>query len=359
MFQDAFKTLKIAGAIVALIVGAGFATGQEVMQFFVVHGSLGLAGTLIFFALCSYATISLLLVGQKYHFKSGEEVFRYYLGDIAGKLMSWFATLFLFSAYVVMLSGAGSVISQSFGVPVAAGAGLMAVLVLLVVIFGLQQLVNVVGSIGPLLVGLVVVIALSVLMDTGLGFDYDRPLAESGAQYQATPYWWLSGIIYLAFQVIGLASILPVIGGREKISKNLIGGGLLGSLLLFLTLLLLVLALIASTPAVTGAEIPTLVLAAQSTGKIAELFVYIILAGIFTTCAPCLWMVLARFSPDDKSKKYRLYAAVLSLLGYFCSVLLPFSALVNFIFPLAGYLGVIFLFFVARKQVFGKARVEA
>lgn len=358
MFNDALKTLKIAGTIVALIVGAGFATGQEVMQFFVAYGYLGLAGTVIFFALCAYATVSLLLVGQTHSFKNGEQVFCYYLGDVAGRLMSWFATLFLFSAYVVMLSGAGSVISQSFGLPVAAGAGLMAALVLIVVIFGLQQLVNIVGSIGPLLIGLVVLIAFSVLFNKGIGFEHNMALIDSGEKFQATPYWWLSGMSYISFQVIGLASILPVIGGREKTNKSLVSGGLLGSLMLFLTLALLVLALIASMPDASGSEIPMLILAGQSTGKISEVFVYIILAGIFTTCAPCLWMALAKFSPDDKALKYKWYTVALSIVGYVCSIALPFSVLVNFIYPAVGYLGMVFFLFIARKQFFSKSQVE-
>ena len=40
------EVFKIAGAFVGVIVGAGFASGQEILQFFASFGSLGLVGIL-------------------------------------------------------------------------------------------------------------------------------------------------------------------------------------------------------------------------------------------------------------------------------------------------------------------------
>src|SRR5258707_9215767 len=44
----AFKEVsRIAGAFVGVIVGAGFASGQEILQFFAGFGAIGLAGCLV------------------------------------------------------------------------------------------------------------------------------------------------------------------------------------------------------------------------------------------------------------------------------------------------------------------------
>lgn len=44
MWKD---TLRIAGAYVAYVIGSGFATGQEIVQFFTVYGIKGIAGMLV------------------------------------------------------------------------------------------------------------------------------------------------------------------------------------------------------------------------------------------------------------------------------------------------------------------------
>ena len=45
--MSAKKTLQVALAFIGLMVGAGFATGQEVIQYFVSFGLWGLAGAVV------------------------------------------------------------------------------------------------------------------------------------------------------------------------------------------------------------------------------------------------------------------------------------------------------------------------
>lgn len=49
--KDVFK---IAGAFVGVLVGAGFASGQELLVFFVNFGAWGVAGTLVSAALFTF-----------------------------------------------------------------------------------------------------------------------------------------------------------------------------------------------------------------------------------------------------------------------------------------------------------------
>ena len=92
--------LRIAGAHIALILGAGFATGQEVMQFFAVYGWLGLGGIAIFWLGSCYLSTSLLLVGKKQRFHVNQAVFSYYAGPVIGLLFTAYTTLFFFAVYV-------------------------------------------------------------------------------------------------------------------------------------------------------------------------------------------------------------------------------------------------------------------
>ena len=49
--EGRFAVLRYAGAFIAFMVGSGFATGQEVMQYYVAFGYGGFAAALLAFAL--------------------------------------------------------------------------------------------------------------------------------------------------------------------------------------------------------------------------------------------------------------------------------------------------------------------
>ncbi|MCY1523344.1 hypothetical protein D9M68_582390 [compost metagenome] len=96
--------------------------------------------------------------------------------------------------------------------------------------------------------------------------------------------------------------------------------------------------------------IPMLYMASSTMPYISSLFVVIIFAGLFTTAAPLLWIVLMRFTKND-SKHYRVLAVTLSLLGVVGSLTLPFDRLVNIIYPVIGYSGALLIGFMLIKQI--------
>ena len=53
---DVSRMFIIGGACIALLIGSGFATGQEIMQYFVAYGHAGLISILLMFALFTYVS---------------------------------------------------------------------------------------------------------------------------------------------------------------------------------------------------------------------------------------------------------------------------------------------------------------
>ena len=80
--------LKIAGAFTAYLIGSGFATGQEAMQFFAAYGALGVLGAALSLALFIYICASLMLAGKHYQLTRNEDVFRFYCGDYVGVFLT-------------------------------------------------------------------------------------------------------------------------------------------------------------------------------------------------------------------------------------------------------------------------------
>ncbi|MDH4064867.1 MAG: hypothetical protein OEW19_10750, partial [Acidobacteriota bacterium] len=200
--------LKVAGAFMAFLIGAGFATGQEILQFFASEGLRGVGGGFIFLAAGTYLAITLLLLGHRRGFHNSDAVFRYYAGSVAGTAFAWYAIVVLYSIYVVMLAGAGALLHEYLNVPVPVGGAVMALAVFAMVFFGLHELVAVIGSIGPVLVALIIIVAGAALFDNAGRVVAGDAVAHSLDMLHASPTWWMSGLLYTALSVLGLAGFL-------------------------------------------------------------------------------------------------------------------------------------------------------
>lgn len=75
--EGRFAVLRYAGAFIAFMVGSGFATGQEVMQYYVAFGYGGFAAALLAFALLACAGVRIVAAAHRERFEPGE-VYEYY-----------------------------------------------------------------------------------------------------------------------------------------------------------------------------------------------------------------------------------------------------------------------------------------
>ena len=63
-----------------------------------------------------------------------------------------------------------------------------------------------------------------------------------------------------------------------------------------------------------------------------------------------LWLAVARFS-EDKTLKFRLLTVIMAGVGVFVGLLVPFDRLVNIIYVINGYVGIILFIFMAYKTI--------
>jgi uncharacterized membrane protein YkvI len=345
------QILRTAGTIIALVIGAAFATGQEALQFFVTEGLMGIAGLAITLLIGVHMSVTLLVGGRRHEFRKNQDFFIHYAGRLVGTALSWYSTAILFSIYVVMLSGAGAVLNKAVGLSVAVGTGIMAVFAFGTLLFGLKRLVDIVGTLGPLLVLLIVGIAGYSLFGGIEGVGAGDQFARETDLARASEFWWLSGALYMALQALALASILPAIGATLTSDRQAIIAGILGPVFLSLALLIVILALLSDLPNLASEPIPMMSLASNIAEPLAAVYAFVIIAGIYTTCAPVLWIVLARFAPDNTSSTYRPLLLVLSVIGFGCATLFPFAQLVNLVYPTIGYAGLLVISLVIFRQI--------
>ena len=99
------RVFTFAGAIVAFLIGSGFATGQEVLQYFSGYGYWGVLGTgLVVLALIVFVSVQFMSVGQSEQFSRPSKIYHYYCGRYLGTFFDFFSILFIFMSFMVMVA---------------------------------------------------------------------------------------------------------------------------------------------------------------------------------------------------------------------------------------------------------------
>lgn len=343
------RILTYAGAIVAFLIGSGFATGQEILQYFTSYGYWGVFGTgFLVLILMTYVSVEFFVVGEAKKFDRPSRIFHYYCGKYLGTFFDYFSILFVFLSFAVMVAGAGAVFEEHYGLSKFVGGIGLAVVVGITVWFGLKNLVDVIGKIGPLIVVIAVALGILGIVRNPGGISLGNALLPGLELTQASTNWFMSGLSYVGFCMLWLAAFLTALGKTARSRKEAASGGLLGSIVFSLACIIVGLGLLAHIARVNGTQIPMLVLANDVSPLLAAGISVVILAGVYTTAVPLLWTVSSRFYSDDK-RGFKYLTLALAAAGTLVGLVLPFSQMVNIVYVVNGYVGVLLLVLMLVK----------
>lgn len=334
------KSLKMGSAFIGIIVGAGFASGQEIMQYFTSFGILGIVIALISTVLFAYLGMNLTRLGSRMQKTSHKEVVYGISGNIMGRLVDYIIILTLFGVGVVMIAGAGSIFSQQFGWSPVLGSTIMTTLILMTIMLNVEKVIAIIGSITPFLILMVIGLTIYSLLTMDQPFSALDPIARK--QLSAVPNWFLSAINYASFNIAVGASMSIVMGSTEKDEKVAARGGLIGGLGLGILIILSHLAIFSKIDVVGNSEMPMLQIANDISPALG-IFMSVILFGmIFNTGVSMLYAFAARFFQSGTSK-FKIFVIIICTAAFGLSFV-GFTELVNLFYPIVGYLG---LFLVA------------
>ncbi|UTT39297.1 hypothetical protein NMP99_14980 [Glutamicibacter mishrai] len=348
---SALRVITYAGAIIAFLIGSGFATGQEILQYFTSYGYAGVFGTgALVLLLMSYVAVEFFVVGQARKFEKPSKIFHYYCGKYLGTFFDYFSILFVFLSFTVMVAGAGAVFEEHYGLSNYFGGVGLAIVVGLSVWFGLKNLVDVIGKIGPLIVVVAVGLGLLGILRNPSGIAEGQALLPTLELTQASTNWFMSGLSYVGFCMLWLAAFLTALGKTARNRKEAVAGALSGATVFSLACVIVGLGLLANITRVGGTEIPMLVLATDISPILAAGISVMILAGIYTTAVPLLWTVSSRFYAD-KTPGFKYLIVILAIAGTIIGLMLPFSQMVNLVYVINGYVGILLLVLMLAKTV--------
>lgn len=360
------RILILAGAVIAFTIGSGFATGQEIIQYYTAYGMKTLLVLAVFAVAFLYYNFNFAKAGAEQDFARGNDVYKYFCGKYVGTFCDYYSTLFCYMSFFVMVGGASSTLNQEYGLPSWIGGAILTGLTIITVVGGLSSMVDAIGIVGPVIVCLCMAIGVITCVrdggSIGAGLDVIRTQAYAGARAGETiknagANWLVSGLSYAGFVLLWFASFTTALGTKNK-KKELNYGIIGGTAAVCVTIALVSFAQIANINSGIGdgatyiwnADIPNLILAMRIWKPFSAIFAIVVFAGIYTTAVPLLYNPVARFSKEG-TRGFKILTMVLGLVGLIVGLYLPFRVLVNIIYVLNGYVGAVLILFMIWKNI--------
>ncbi len=342
--------IPFAGTTIAFFIGSGFATAQEILQYFAAYGRQFLLVIAVSMTIFVYTNWSFIQAGTKKATERPGGVFHYYCGKYIGTFYDIFSVIFIFLSYVVMCGGAGAAAAQQFALPAWTGVFILAVLVTVTVVLGLDNLVQILGKLGPVIILFIILIGVWTVVRDGENImegirmvqNQEIELVRVGNNF------FSSAVSYAGFVMLWFCTFMAELSAKND-SKTVSNGMFLGAAAIALTLVVVSLALLADIGQVADSEIPSIILAEMISPVFATVFSLITLCGIYTTGVPLLWTVASRCFPEG-SGKFRTVTIALGLGGAAIALFLPYRNLVNIIYGINGYVGIALIFFMLWKD---------
>lgn len=337
--SDFKNIMRIAAAVVGVVVGAGFASGQETMQFFSSFGYIGLLGAIIsgllFTLLCTaVGDISRVKVSTSY-----KEGIYLILGPFLGLIMDILITFFMFAIAAVMFAGGGSLLEQQWGIPAQIGGIAVMVITVLLVCMPVERVITFIGSVTPLLVVLIIIISAYAWFTPNVSIEELNEAAQSTPRGASN--WIMGALLYVSYNMFVGGPFLMIAGGLATSRRNAIYGGLIGGAILGILILLIGSGVFARINDVGSAAIPTLTIASEISPVLGILMAIVIFLMILNTAVGVLYSFAVRIIPSG-TNKFKIVAAVSGIVAY-VGAQFGFINLVGTVYPFFGYIGFVLI----------------
>ncbi|MFC5452507.1 YkvI family membrane protein [Paenibacillus aestuarii] len=329
------QIIRVAFTYIGTIVGAGFASGQEILQFFTRYGWMATLTIALSSLMFVWIGIKLMMMAHDLKAESYEDLNAVLFGAKIGRWISLFTMIVLFGITTVMLAGGGTVFEEQLHLSYQTGLLVTLVLSYLVLSRGIGAIMTVNSIVVPimLLFSLVIVIYTwnSPASGNWLRITSDYPLSKI----------WFAPFLYTAFNLAMAQAVLVPMGAAIQNRSVLYWGGLIGGIGIGLLLLSAHFALSAQMPGIAQFEIPmgNIINRLGSAPQIAYLLV--IYGEIFTTFIADAYGLSLQLQQRVKLHPKLILISILTL-SYVVSQI-GFKALLSALYPLFGAISMVWL----------------
>ena len=331
------EVISITLVIIGALIGAGFASGQEIFSFFYIYGKNGIYGILIMSILIGIFIYKSLKIIYKRKFYTYIDFWNLFIKNTKIRnVILWIVNVLLLVSFYIMVAGFGAYFEQEIGINRIIGSIVLNLLCVIVFFSNIKGVLKASNLIVPFLIFFIFFIGIKNIVQIRT-IDF----------YQMKNNWILSMLIYNSYNFILLMPVLISLKKQITKEKNIKKVSILVTIIiLILSINIFFLLLNANIKEIENQEMPIVYIISNYFNKYKKIYAFIVLASIFTTAISVGIGFLQNISKNSNSyPQFVLFMCISSLL----MSNIGFSKLLNFIYPVFGYIGIlqiVIIFFI-------------
>ena len=348
------RAIIMAFAYVGVLTGAGLASGQELLQYFVGFGVPGLVAVVVTGLLHVAFGYIILSMGSHFLATKHSEVLEQMTHPLIVKLLDIALMITCFVIGFVMIAGAGSNLNQQFGIPSWIGALICVVLILVVSQFDFEKVSAVIGSFTPFIIIFIIMGTIYTIFWVDVDLKTSTEMTKNLSR--AIDNVALSSLNYFSMCMITGVSMAFVLGGEEfnnKVSKT---AGIFGGFIVGFITTVATFTLYANLPYIINSDLPMQAIITNIHPILGSFMSIVIYGMIFNTGISLYYALARRISGDDK-KKFNLTLTILALTGYGLSFA-GFKKLIAIMYPIIGYMGIVLILVIFLGWIKNKSKIK-
>ena len=331
------NSIKAIFVIIGTIIGAGFASGQEIYSFFNVYHENGILGILISSLLIGVSIYIILKNSSELNVNSYNEFLeKSTISNNIKIILKFIINLFLLISFYIMVSGFGAYFKQEFNVPNI----LTAIIILIICYITFMKNIEGIAKVNTIIIPVLIIIVIGLGIKCNIISSISK---ASMANMEVSGNWLISSIEYASYNTILLVPILLSLKNYAEKNEKKIS---IITTIIFFTLSIIIYFIMFNMEGLENVEIPLVYIANKFGSIYSIVYSIVVVSAIYTTMISAGYGFLNNCTKTKKS--YKLLAIIICISAVFISNF-SFAKLVNLTYPVFGLLGLIQLWFIVRK----------
>ncbi|KYG29653.1 hypothetical protein [Alkalihalobacillus trypoxylicola] len=313
--------------IIGTMIGAGYASGREIWEFFGVESGLAILLFSVLFMISCYVIMNISHQFQSVHYLP---VLHLLLGKRISKLYDLMIILYLFSTTVIMLAGGGATL-EVIHLPFWAGVILIAFFVVILFIWDVKGITTIHALITPILI--ITLLGVLFAFQSLHGFPI-KNISDGQSN-------WPSALTFTALNILPLVSVIGAVG-QKIIHKGEIWIASIGSgLILGLVSFFYNESLVEVANELVLYEIPLFAIMTHYPYYMVLVMSGLLTVAIYTTAASGVFGLISRIKESVQSPSWLLALFLVAVMAPL--TMFGFSTLISILYPLYGVLNLYLL----------------
>lgn len=336
--------IKIALVIIGALIGAGFASGQEIYLFFFSYGKKGILGIIVSSILLGIIIYKTIVIIKEKQITTYKEFLKNIIPEKNRKekileIINTIINIFILITFYIMIAGFGGYLAETIEIPQIIGSSILAIICIIIMSKETKGIVKVSEAIVPILILFIIIIGIYTLSSTNIINKINEMEIVKGSN------WLVSGVIYASYNSILLIPVLISVNNiinKKEISKTAI----IITLTTFILAISIFISMLKIDVNIRKLEMPVSYVINTQLPKLKIAYGIVILTSILTTAISLIAGLMQNVKKQN-NKKIILYLICISSIPI---SQIGFSALIQLMYPIFGYIGILQIILISIKE---------